>query len=1057
MGAVQTRDLFQPTYGYMETMVKIPDVAGSNPAIWTMPKRTDDGSDWSWGEPAFPGDNDYKFGAEIDILERPHPDGNSSYADLVDKYHLTIHYDNYAFDKHTKFHKEPTLNAPYKWHKFSMEWTPEYINFYVDGKLVETQDKDVPNQEEILILSYGLGGWIGTVAPDMVYSEMMVDYVRWYQVDPVTAKMNTNFLTVNIEETKTLTIEIVEDGKTVDVTDPVISWVSSNPSIASVDNNGNITGLLEGTATITATTQSGRTDTCDVSVSEVGKVKPGYKLVFEDNFSGDKLDNTKWNNWCVDLTKPEPFRYANSKEVALVPENAYVKDGSLRLLGSKEETIFENEEPSQYRMGAVHTKDIFEPTYGYMETMVRIPNVPGSNPAIWTMPRASEKGGWQWDSDNGSGKFGAEIDILERPHPEGDSQYAGLNDKYWITMHYDNYEFTNHTKYHVQPAINNPYEWHKFGMEWTPEYINFILDGKIMATQNKDVPNSPEIFILSYGLGGWIGKIADQKLPAEMIVDYVRWYQIDKTSVQVVPNKLDLKAGESKQLKVQFTPQNTTDKVEQWISSKDSIASVDENGKVTAQSNGSVKIRLITVEGRIATCDVTVTGYSDGDGSTPVPFPTQPINTGNPTDPSVIDTPQISTSTEATENGGSLEKTTTITTDSNGNIQMETVIIEKDKNGTVLGKTIQISKEDKRAGTTVTVEAKQDAQGKVLEPKVSVTETKALIEVNGSKSSVNVVLNVDFINQMIKDSKVPVQLSISVAPSTVFDQLRDRNIKDIVLNITVPNALDLNYKTKIQTITLEKEVIHLAKSGGKNISAIIRDEKGKENYSWTFKSSILKNSKCKIDDVNLALAVTTIKSLTEDKVMKDQVSKISPNGIAIAFSHTGLLPSTAKVKVYVGDKKGFTEGKKVYLYYYNKSVNKLDKLAKEEYKIEKGGYITLNITHCSNYVILPVRANNARGLLSQVYVPTKQMIKKGKSSLKIVNPSTLKIVSRYSKNNDPGVTEALVTYKSSKTSVASISSNGKITAKKIGTTKIKVNMELQDGTKKSIVVNVKVK
>jgi hypothetical protein len=85
------------------------------------------------------------------------------------------------------------------------------------------------------------------------------------------------------------------------------------------------------------------------------------------------------------------------------------------------------------------------------------------------------------------------------------------------------------------------------------------------------------------------------------------------------------------------------------------------------------------------------------------------------------------------------------------------------------------------------------------------------------------------------------------------------------------------------------------------------------------------------------------------------------------------------------------------------------------------------------------------------------MIKKGKSSLKIVNPSTLKIVSRYSKNNDPGVTEALVTYKSSKTSVASISSNGKITAKKIGTTKIKVNMELQDGTKKSIVVNVKVK
>ena len=62
-------------------------------------------------------------------------------------------------------------------------------------------------------------------------------------------------------------------------------------------------------------------------------------------------------------------------------------------------------------------------------------------------------------------------------------------------------------------------------MEWTPDYIKFIVDDEVKAIQNKDVPNTPEIFILSYGLGGWIGQIDDTGLPAEMEVDYVRWYQ----------------------------------------------------------------------------------------------------------------------------------------------------------------------------------------------------------------------------------------------------------------------------------------------------------------------------------------------------------------------------------------------------------------------------------------------------------------------------------------------------------------------------------------------------
>lgn len=308
-----------------------------------------------------------------------------------------------------------------------------------------------------------------------------------------------------------------------EITGQNITWNSSNPEAVTVGKNGMVTGMKEGTGTITGYTDEGETASCEVSVSAATAPElPGKILIFEDNFNGERLDLTKWNNWCVDLKESGLFRYGNSPDVAVHPDNAYVKEGTLRLLGSKEDTFFDGV-TSHYRSAMVQTRDKFEEKYGYVEAMVKIPDVPGSNPAVWTMPQADEvNGGWLWgDAEN----FGAEIDILERPHPKGAPEHAGLAEKYWVTMHYDNYTYDPHEKFHAQPTIKNPYKWHKFGMEWTPEYIHFMLDGEVVATQENNVPNTPEIFILSYGLGGWIGTIADEYLPAEMEVDYVRWYK----------------------------------------------------------------------------------------------------------------------------------------------------------------------------------------------------------------------------------------------------------------------------------------------------------------------------------------------------------------------------------------------------------------------------------------------------------------------------------------------------------------------------------------------------
>lgn len=53
--------------------------------------------------------------------------------------------------------------------------------------------------------------------------------------------------------------------------DPSAAWSSSNPAVASVDADGNVSGLKEGTAIITARTSNGLTASCTVTVTELPK------------------------------------------------------------------------------------------------------------------------------------------------------------------------------------------------------------------------------------------------------------------------------------------------------------------------------------------------------------------------------------------------------------------------------------------------------------------------------------------------------------------------------------------------------------------------------------------------------------------------------------------------------------------------------------------------------------------------------------------------------------------------------------------------------------------
>ena len=81
--------------------------------------------------------------------------------------------------------------------------------------------------------------------------------------DIVRVTLNKNdllFKTVGSKETLTASVAL-ESGGSVPIT-----WVSSNPGVATVDPNGVVTAVADGEAKITALSPEGRFDTCSVLV-----------------------------------------------------------------------------------------------------------------------------------------------------------------------------------------------------------------------------------------------------------------------------------------------------------------------------------------------------------------------------------------------------------------------------------------------------------------------------------------------------------------------------------------------------------------------------------------------------------------------------------------------------------------------------------------------------------------------------------------------------------------------------------------------------------------------
>jgi beta-glucanase (GH16 family) len=251
------------------------------------------------------------------------------------------------------------------------------------------------------------------------------------------------------------------------------------------------------------------------SDNETQTVTTLKKLVFVDNFEVDgTLDPAKWaydtgtgdNGW-----GNNELQYYSDRL-----ENVEVKDGMLHITALQESYM-----GSGYTSGKVLTRGLFETKYGRFEARIKLPWGQGLWPAFWLLGDDAE-GTVIWP------KIG-EIDIMEYVGQEPTIAHGSI--------HGPGYSAGEAvTKSYTLENSRFDTDFHVFGIEWGPNYINYYIDDVLYnQITPKDLPEGTKwvfndnqfYLILNMAVGGsFVGSPnAETEFPQKMVVDYVKVYQ----------------------------------------------------------------------------------------------------------------------------------------------------------------------------------------------------------------------------------------------------------------------------------------------------------------------------------------------------------------------------------------------------------------------------------------------------------------------------------------------------------------------------------------------------
>jgi beta-glucanase (GH16 family) len=235
-----------------------------------------------------------------------------------------------------------------------------------------------------------------------------------------------------------------------------------------------------------------------------------WTLVFSDEFDTPGLpDGAKWAYEEGRIRNDEAQYYTRARA-----ENARVENGMLVIEARKEEW-----QGAHYTSASLNTRNLAHFRYAKVEVRAKLPTGRGTWPAAWMLGTNISSVNWPTCG---------EVDIMEN---------VGFDPlRIVFSIHTQAYNHTRGTQKSTSVTTTAPWEvFHVYGIEWTPQQIDFFLDGaKVFSFANEHTgitvwPFDADFYLLlNLAIGGtWGGQqgIDDSLFPHRYSIDYVRVYQ----------------------------------------------------------------------------------------------------------------------------------------------------------------------------------------------------------------------------------------------------------------------------------------------------------------------------------------------------------------------------------------------------------------------------------------------------------------------------------------------------------------------------------------------------
>ena len=396
-------------------------------------------------------------------------------------------------------------------------------------------------------------------------------------------------------ESETLTATVKPD----DATDKSVSWISTNESIATVDNSGKVTAVKDGETTITATAGE-KSATCKVVVQKkviaVESVELSYELL--ELVEGDSKTLSA-------IVKPDD---ATDKSVTWTSSNsgvATVKDGVVTAIREGEATITAKAGDKSATCKVVVSKKIIA-VESITLNKTELSLVEGNTEtliATVTPDDATDKT-VTWTSSNTS--VALVKDGVVTAVKEGEATItAKAGDKSATCKVVVSKKIIavesvvlNKTELTLSESESEILSATILPEDATDKSVSWESSDKTVATVDGD----GRVTAIKKGEALITAKVGEKSASCKVTVQSK---VIAVESIELNQSELSLYEGDTATLTATVKPDNATDKTVTWTSSNSSIVMVDSDGLVKAISKGSATITA-SAGGVSAMCSVTV-------------------------------------------------------------------------------------------------------------------------------------------------------------------------------------------------------------------------------------------------------------------------------------------------------------------------------------------------------------------------------------------------------------------------------------------------------------------